>query len=121
MLVEMDGFNPITGIVVLAGTNRIDILDPALLRPGRLDRHINIEKPDVAGRDEIYRVHLQARPPSRFCPRLDSLINYIHSSPMLGDLPYAPAGAAPLLPLLAPIAFSFRLRWRGRGLLRLKF
>jgi SpoVK/Ycf46/Vps4 family AAA+-type ATPase len=63
MLVEMDGFNPITGIVVLAGTNRIDILDPALLRPGRLDRHINIEKPDVAGRDEIYRVHLQARPP----------------------------------------------------------
>ena len=72
MLVEMDGFNPITGIVVLAGTNRIDILDPALLRPGRLDRHINIEKPDVAGRDEIYRVHLQARPPSRFCPRLGS-------------------------------------------------
>ncbi|KAJ1474514.1 P-loop containing nucleoside triphosphate hydrolase protein, partial [Baffinella frigidus] len=50
------GFNPLTGIVVLAGTNRADILDPALLRPGRFDRQIQIDKPDIGGRFEIYQV-----------------------------------------------------------------
>ena len=59
LLVEMDGFNPLTGIVVLAGTNRVDILDPALLRPGRFDRQITIDKPDIKGRFEIYKVHLK--------------------------------------------------------------
>eukprot|EP00960_Hanusia_phi_P063316 765448-Hanusia_phi.AAC.4 len=59
LLVEMDGFNPLTGIVVLAGTNRADILDPALLRPGRFDRQITIDKPDIKGRCEIYHVHLK--------------------------------------------------------------
>mmetsp|Transcript_23490 Transcript_23490/g.56323 ORF Transcript_23490/g.56323 Transcript_23490/m.56323 type:complete len:707 (+) Transcript_23490:37-2157(+) len=58
LLVEMDGFNPLTGIVVMAGTNRVDILDPALLRPGRFDRQISIDKPDIKGRYEIYKVHL---------------------------------------------------------------
>jgi AFG3 family protein len=56
LLVEMDGFNPLSGIVVLAGTNRMDILDPALLRPGRFDRTITIDKPDIKGRFEIYLV-----------------------------------------------------------------
>ena len=59
LLVEMDGFNPSTGVVVLAGTNRADILDKALLRPGRFDRQIQVDKPDLQGRKEIFEVHLQ--------------------------------------------------------------
>lgn len=56
MLVEMDGFTPSTGVVVLAGTNRADILDPALTRPGRFDRTVAIEKPDLSERTEIFKV-----------------------------------------------------------------
>ena len=59
LLVEMDGFTADSSIVVLAGTNRADILDSALLRPGRFDRQIQIEKPDIKGRIEIFKVHLQ--------------------------------------------------------------
>ncbi|CCF55512.1 hypothetical protein KAFR_0A00740 [Kazachstania africana CBS 2517] len=59
MLVEMDGFTPSDHVVVLAGTNRPDILDRALLRPGRFDRHINIDKPELEGRKEIFAVHLK--------------------------------------------------------------
>jgi AFG3 family protein len=59
LLVEMDGFNPTTGIVVLAGTNRIDILDQALTRPGRFDRQITVDRPDLKGRKEIFKVHLR--------------------------------------------------------------
>lgn len=59
LLVEMDGFTTSTGVVVLAGTNRADVLDPALLRPGRFDRQIQIEKPDLQGRQEIFEVHLK--------------------------------------------------------------
>jgi len=59
MLVEMDGFTGSTGVVVLAGTNRVDILDNALLRPGRFDRQIAIDKPDMAEREKIYMVHLK--------------------------------------------------------------
>merc|ERR1719235_3088940 len=59
MLVEMDGFKASTGVVVFAGTNRADILDPALIRPGRFDRQIHVEKPDVADREEIFKVHLK--------------------------------------------------------------
>lgn len=59
MLVEMDGFNSSTGVVVLAGTNRVDILDNALLRPGRFDRQIAIDRPDMAEREKIYMVHLK--------------------------------------------------------------
>lgn len=58
LLVEMDGFTPADHIVVLAGTNRPDILDQALMRPGRFDRHINIDKPELEGRKEIFQVHL---------------------------------------------------------------
>ncbi|KAG6862417.1 Mitochondrial inner membrane m-AAA protease component [Termitomyces sp. Mi166 len=58
LLVEMDGFGTNEHIVVLAGTNRPDVLDPALMRPGRFDRHIAIDLPDVAGRKGIYKVHL---------------------------------------------------------------
>ncbi|MCR5113557.1 MAG: ATP-dependent zinc metalloprotease FtsH [Acholeplasmatales bacterium] len=57
LLVEMDGFNGNTGIIVMAATNRPDVLDPALLRPGRFDRQITIANPDVRGREEILKVH----------------------------------------------------------------
>ena len=59
LLVEMDGFTSKEGVVVLGGTNRIDILDPAILRPGRFDRQIQIDKPDIKGREEIFHVYLQ--------------------------------------------------------------
>jgi AFG3 family protein len=59
LLVEMDGFSPTSGIVVLAGTNRVDILDQALLRPGRFDRQIQVDRPDLQGRKEIFQVHLR--------------------------------------------------------------
>lgn len=59
LLVEMDGFSPSTGVVVLAGTNRADILDQALTRPGRFDRQIQVDRPDLQGRKEIFQVHLK--------------------------------------------------------------
>jgi AFG3 family protein len=59
LLVEMDGFGSSEHVVVLAGTNRPDVLDPALLRPGRFDRHISIDRPDIKGRSEIFKVHLK--------------------------------------------------------------
>ncbi|KAM9607064.1 mitochondrial inner membrane m-AAA protease component AFG3L1 isoform 8-T8 [Trichechus inunguis] len=59
MLVEMDGFNSTTNVVVLAGTNRPDILDPALMRPGRFDRQIYLGPPDIKGRSSIFKVHLR--------------------------------------------------------------
>ncbi len=59
MLVEMDGFGTDSGIIVLAATNRPDVLDSALLRPGRFDRQISIDKPDLAGREAIFKVHLK--------------------------------------------------------------
>lgn len=58
LLVEMDGFGGDSGIIILAATNRPDVLDPALLRPGRFDRQISIDKPDVKGRETIFKVHL---------------------------------------------------------------
>lgn len=59
LLVEMDGFGTDSGIIILAATNRPDVLDSALLRPGRFDRQITIDKPDVKGREEIFHVHLK--------------------------------------------------------------
>jgi AFG3 family protein len=59
LLVEMDGFGSSEHVVVLAGTNRPDVLDPALLRPGRFDRHIQVERPDISGRKQIFVVHLR--------------------------------------------------------------
>merc|ERR1711871_754441 len=59
LLVEMDGFTSSEGVVVLAGTNRADILDKAILRPGRFDRQIQVDKPDIKGRKDIFEVHLQ--------------------------------------------------------------
>ena len=62
LLVEMDGFAENSGIIVIAATNRPDILDPALLRPGRFDRQISVGVPDVKGREEILRVHMKGKP-----------------------------------------------------------
>ena len=62
LLVEMDGFGSHDGIVVMAATNRLDILDPALLRPGRFDRQITVHYPDMKGREEILRVHAKGKP-----------------------------------------------------------
>ncbi len=59
LLVEMDGFSPSTGVVVLAGTNRVDILDKALTRPGRFDRQITVDLPDLRGRKEVFIIHLK--------------------------------------------------------------
>ncbi len=62
LLVEMDGFAENEGIIVLAATNRVDILDPAILRPGRFDRKIAVGRPDVGGREEILKVHAKNKP-----------------------------------------------------------
>ena len=62
MLVEMDGFNTNEGIIVLAATNRVDILDPAILRPGRFDRRIVVGRPDIKAREEILYVHAKNKP-----------------------------------------------------------
>ena len=62
MLVEMDGFGTNEGIIVMAATNRVDILDPAILRPGRFDRRVEVGRPDVRGREEILKVHARKKP-----------------------------------------------------------
>ena len=62
LLVEMDGFNVNEGIIIIAATNRPDILDPALLRPGRFDRQITVDRPDVKGRKQILKVHVRGKP-----------------------------------------------------------
>ncbi len=62
LLVEMDGFGTNEGIIVMAATNRVDILDPAILRPGRFDRKISVQSPDVGGREEILNVHAKNKP-----------------------------------------------------------
>lgn len=68
LLVEMDGFDEKTGIILIAATNRADVLDPALLRPGRFDRHIVVDAPDVKGREEILKVHAKGK---KFSPDVD--------------------------------------------------
>ena len=68
LLVEMDGFSRTEGVIVLAATNRVDILDPALLRPGRFDRRIYVGRPDAKGREEILKVHAKNK-------RLDNSVN----------------------------------------------
>ena len=62
ILVEMDGFENDTNVIIIAATNRPDILDPALMRPGRFDRKVVMDNPDVAGREEILRVHARGKP-----------------------------------------------------------
>ncbi|HMU70776.1 MAG TPA: ATP-dependent zinc metalloprotease FtsH, partial [Chitinophagales bacterium] len=69
LLVEMDGFGTDKGVIILAATNRPDVLDPALLRPGRFDRQISIDKPDLAGREQIFNVHLK---PIKVSPEVDA-------------------------------------------------
>ena len=68
LLVEMDGFNATTGLIILAATNRPDVLDPALLRPGRFDRQVLVDRPDLKGREAILRIHAQ---PVKFDPSVD--------------------------------------------------
>lgn len=62
MLVEMDGFDTDTNVIIMAATNRPDILDPALMRPGRFDRRVTLDRPDVKGREEILKVHVKGKP-----------------------------------------------------------
>ena len=62
LLVEMDGFGTNSGVIVIAATNRVDILDPALLRPGRFDRRVTVNYPDIKGREEILKVHSRNKP-----------------------------------------------------------
>ena len=62
ILVEMDGFDTDTGVIIIAATNRPDILDPALLRPGRFDRQVVMDRPDIRGREAIFRVHVRGKP-----------------------------------------------------------
>ena len=62
MLVEMDGFDTDTNVIIIAATNRPDILDPALMRPGRFDRRVTLDRPDVKGREAILRVHVKGKP-----------------------------------------------------------
>ncbi|MEJ2750147.1 MAG: ATP-dependent zinc metalloprotease FtsH, partial [Anaerolineae bacterium] len=64
ILVEMDGFGTDTHVIILAATNRPDILDPALMRPGRFDRRVVIDRPDMRGREEIFKVHIRGKPVS---------------------------------------------------------
>ena len=71
LLVEMDGFETNAGVIIVAATNRPDVLDPALLRPGRFDRQITISKPDIIGRDKILKVHLKN---IKVSPKFDSKI-----------------------------------------------
>jgi cell division protease FtsH len=61
LLTEMDGFTPDTGVVFIGATNRADLLDPALMRPGRFDRKIRMPKPDTEGRYEILQLHLRSK------------------------------------------------------------
>ena len=62
LLIEMDGFGPNEGVIIIAATNRPDILDPALLRPGRFDRQLTVGRPDIKGREEILKVHARNKP-----------------------------------------------------------
>ena len=62
LLIEMDGFGPNEGVIIIAATNRPDILDPALLRPGRFDRQLTVGRPDIKGREEILKVHAKNKP-----------------------------------------------------------
>jgi len=65
LLAEMDGFNTEEGVILIAATNRPDVLDPALLRPGRFDRHIVVDQPDIKGREEILKVHIRGKKVSK--------------------------------------------------------
>ncbi len=67
MLVEMDGFDTDTNVIIMAATNRPDILDPALLRPGRFDRRVTLDRPDVKGREAILKVHVKGKPLDPVC------------------------------------------------------
>ena len=80
LLVEMDGFSTTEHVVVLAGTNRPDVLDPALMRPGRFDRHIGIDRPDVSGRKGIFQVHLR---PLRLSDKLPEFEAFSHKLAVL--------------------------------------
>jgi cell division protease FtsH len=75
LLVEMDGFGANEGIIIIAATNRPDILDPALLRPGRFDRQITVDRPDVKGREAVLKVHARNKPLAKDV-KLDALARY---------------------------------------------
>ena len=76
LLVEMDGFDGNEGIIIVAATNRPDILDPALLRPGRFDRQITVGRPDVKGREAVLKVHARNKPFDDTCQYEDNCATY---------------------------------------------
>jgi AFG3 family protein len=98
LLVEMDGFGTKEHVVVLAGTNRPDVLDSALMRPGRFDRHINIDRPDVNGRRQIFKVHLR--------PLVLKVSDETASSGPVKDVPSATATAHPTSKIAAEAHFT---------------
>ena len=85
LLVEMDGFNAQSGIIMIAATNRPDILDPALLRPGRFDRQITVDRPDLPGREKIINVHSRGKP----------LADDINAETLARSTPALPARTSP--------------------------
>ncbi len=87
LLVEMDGFESNEGVIIIAATNRPDVLDPAILRPGRFDRRITVPRPDVRGREEILRVHAKRTPLS---PDVDLEIHRARHAGLLGRRPREP-------------------------------
>lgn len=106
LLVEMDGFEANDGVIVMAATNRADILDKALLRPGRFDRQVYVGLPDVKGREEILKVHTKNKPSPRMSPSRSS-----HSAPQaLRALTSRTSSTRPLCWLHAAAARP--LRWR---------
>ena len=93
LLVEMDGFEASENIILIAATNRPDVLDPALLRPGRFDRQVVVPNPDVSGRERILRVHMKGRAPGRRCER---------QGPSRAAPPASPAPTWPILSTKRP-------------------
>ena len=98
MLVEMDGFGVNEGIIMIAATNRVDILDPAILRPGRFDRKVGVGRPDVKGREDILKIHCRQKPspePLRLATASISSINTIQGECFLASANKSRTRAAP--------------------------
>ena len=105
LLVEMDGFGANEGIIMIAATNRPDILDPALLRPGRFDRQIVVDRPDIKGRQEILKVHIKGKPVDK---NVDYTRTKVNAGPVgiIFKIQNQPIDKIPELSLIDPISGS---------------